>query len=170
MNDSYKTSHKLPTPQFKTLGPIVIAGLTVPMRDDAATALPQLWQQFVPYLGRLSQQVKPEGYGVCIRPDTSTWDFYYMAGCAVWDTQDLPSELKSITLPTQDYAIFTHNGHVSELHQAISAIFDTWLPTSNFNHAVREKNSVHFVEFYGAEFNGETGMGGMEVWLPVIKK
>lgn len=172
MNDSRQTLPpiKLPEPRVETHGPLMIAGLRVPLGEDSAIALPRLWQQFSLYFGHLPQQVDRQAYGLCIHKEADTWDFDYLAGCAIWDNHDLPPALSTFTLPAQDYAIFTHEGHVSQLRVTLEAIFSEWLPNCPYHQVSGDHNYLHFLEYYGENFDSATGWGGMAIWLPVAKK
>jgi predicted transcriptional regulator YdeE len=48
------------------------------------------------------------------------------------------------------------------MNATMRAIFD-WVAKSDYEHA--EPGLI--LEHYTEEFNGETGLGGMEIWLPV---
>ena len=68
----------------------------------------------------------------------------------------------------QNYAVFTHTGHVSCIRNTIDFIFDQWLPNSNYRHATAPENALHFFERYGEKFNPQIGEGDIEIWLPII--
>ena len=74
----------------------------------------------------------------------------------------LPAGFTHILIPAQRYAVFTHKQHVSSIPQTIETIWSKWLPESGVDAA----ESPAF-ERYTEEFNPQTGMGGMEIWVPL---
>jgi AraC family transcriptional regulator len=88
-----------------------------------------------------------------------------MAGCEVSEFLDLPSQLSPLIVPAHKYAVFTHEQHISKMRETIDYIFDKWLPTSGKKH---NPQSIHFFERYSEDFNSEVGIGGVEIWLPIL--
>lgn len=172
MNDSNNTllepnASAVLTPRFVTAGPLLIAGLREPLDENAAQKIPALWQQLLVYWNDIPQRVSDVGYGLCISVDNK--EYYYMAGCAVWDFNDTPAPLSPFIIPSQHYAVFTHAGNISSIHDTIDYAFDQWLPTSSYSLTPKDHNSLHFFERYGENFNPATGLGEIEIWLPIIK-
>ena len=153
--------------RFEQKSTMRIAGLRLRLDDKAAQKIPELWQQLAPHLGKVSSQVGTADYGLCIRVDDSNSCFDYLAGMEIGDRSGVPTELSEVTLPEQQYAVFTHHQHVSQLRQTIHNIFDQWLPASGYVHAAGGPGMVHFIERYGDTFNPQTGTGDIELWLPV---
>ena len=151
-------------PQFVTTGPLLIAGLREEMNEDSGKSIPLLWKKFAPFIGATTHQLGRNCYGLCVASDTSQQAFYYMAGVEVSDFADVPPTLSRVILPSQRYAVFPHNAHVSQIKQTIDAIFDQWLPNAEVKHM---NQSLHFFERYSEVYNPQTGLGGMEIWLPV---
>lgn len=171
MNDSNSTllepnPNAVLQPRFETAGPLLIAGLREPLDEHAAQKIPQLWQQLVACADEIPQRVGSADYGLCIH--LQGYEYYYMAGCAVWDFTGLPETYSGFIIPSQSYAVFTHAGHVSCIRNTIDFIFDQWLPNSNYRHGTATENALHFFERYGEQFNPQIGEGDIEIWLPVI--
>jgi AraC family transcriptional regulator len=80
----------------------------------------------------------------------------------VKDDTRLPTELAAVRLAAREYAIFMHRGHVSGIGNTIDKIWNVWVPQAGLNVA-----SAPSFERYGEEFNPETGIGGMEIWIPL---
>lgn len=146
-------------------GPLLIAGLCEPLSAISHETIPILWQQLAKRGHDIPNRVDSIGYGLCLHSDNNS--FYYMAGYAVWDFSGMPLELNQITLPGQTFAVFPHSGHVMHIRQTINTVFDEWLPNSGYTQDLRPGNSVYFFERYGEGFNPETGLGDIEIWLPV---
>lgn len=170
MNDSNNTLLKPNTsaalaPRFVTAGPLLIAGLREQLDEHAAQKIPALWQRLLVLWNDIPQRVSDVGYGLCISVDSQ--EYYYMAGCAVWDFTDTPASLSHFIIASQHYAVFTHAGNVSSIRNTIDYAFDQWLPTSGYVLTSKDHNSLHFFERYGEDFNTSTGFGEIEIWLPV---
>jgi AraC family transcriptional regulator len=153
------------SPRFETAGPLLIAGLREPLDEHAAQKIPALWQQLQAQWNDISQRVSDIGYGLCISIDNR--EYFYMAGCAVWDFNDTPASLSPFIIPSQRYAVFTHQGNVNRIRDTIDYAFDQWLPSSGYALTPKDHNSLHFFERYGENFNAQTGLGEIEVWLPI---
>jgi len=148
-------------PRFEKLGEMLIAGLQDHFTQQTTTAIPALWERFVPSLGKLPGQLGNTVYGVCVQggPDCS---FDYLAGVEVANGSSLPEGFTSVRIPAARYAVFTHREHVSLIGETIRRIWGQWLPKSGYEAAP----SVSF-ERYTEEFDPQTGRSGMEIWLPI---
>ena len=160
---------RMSTDQIKEIQPIrmesgralTVGGLREHYEGDTA-AIPAQWQKLVPYLGNLAQQVGEFAYGVCHNfQDGGVFD--YLCGVEVRSSQGLPEGWSTVTLPEdQTYAVFRHEEHVSLIRHTCHSVYAGWLPKSGYKSA-----DGPFFERYGPEFDGRTGQGGLEVWVPV---
>jgi AraC family transcriptional regulator len=155
------------TPRYVELPPLLLAGMREPLNEQSAQTIPVLWQKFAPYIGKIPhQQGNMVAYGLCVRSsESSNGSYYYMAACEVSEFSDLRAELSPLIVPAYKYAVFAHETHVSCIKETIDQVFDQWLPTSGFTHNAQ---SIHFFERYGEDYNPEAGVGGMEIWLPIV--
>jgi AraC family transcriptional regulator len=148
---------------------LLIAGLGGEYSLDTHQNIPALWQRFQPHLGAVPGQVFPAGrrlnggrtFGVCYNMDDDG-NFDYLAGVEVSGFSGLPAEFARLRIPAQRYAIFTHREHVSTIHNVGMAIWTKWLPESG-----HQAVDAPFFEYYGEEFDGRTGMGGFQMWIPI---
>jgi AraC family transcriptional regulator len=148
---------------------LLIAGLGGKYSLDTHQNIPALWQRLQPHLGNVPGQVFAGGggkggrtFGVCHNMDDDG-SFDYLAGVEVSGfSSDLPAEFARLRIPAQRYAIFTHREHVSTIHSVGMTIWTKWLPASGY-----EAVDAPFFEYYGEEFDGRTGMGGFQVWIPI---
>jgi AraC family transcriptional regulator len=85
-----------------------------------------------------------------------------MCAVEVGGPSALPNGLSSLHVPVRKYAIFSHRGHIAGIRGTMSAIWSQWLPQSG--HKALEGPTL---ERYGPEFNPMTGMGGLEIWVPI---
>jgi AraC family transcriptional regulator len=49
----------------------------------------------------------------------------------------------------------------------MAAIWHEWLPASHRNVSQPAAGSPRMIEYYAENFDPETGLGDMEVWLPL---
>lgn len=137
-----------------------IAGLSARYNHDTAAGIPALWQRYVAH-AKMATRATPYEYGVCIDTGSTTDPgFDYICGLEV--AGRAPSGLSLFAIPAQRYAVFFHAGHISAIRSTWRAIFYTWLPASS----LRATGGPEF-ERYDARFDGATGDGGVEIWIPV---
>jgi AraC family transcriptional regulator len=152
----------LGTPTFRPGPHLLIAGLNESHTPATRGKIPEQWQRFGPYLGKVPGQVGRDCYGVCWNAD-SDCNFEYLTGVAVSSGERLPAGFKTLEIDARRYAVFAHTGHVSEIGATIDAIWTKWAPDCG----LRPSHSAPCFERYTPEFNPATGLGGMEVWIPL---
>jgi AraC family transcriptional regulator len=152
----------LEEPRLEKHRELVIAGLGDRFRLDETQRIPSLWHDFQQYAGSLGE--KPGlWYGVCGDWGECGDDFYYMAGVQVLRTDDLPATLRVYRFPEQMYLVFKHKSHVSQLPHTMAAIFARYLEKT----AYQASKMNDYFELYGDDFNPLSGLGGLEVWMPI---
>ena len=166
MDDGLTTT--LAPPHFEQGRLLLIAGLGGKYSLDTHQNIPALWQRLQPHLGNVPGQVFAGGggkggrtFGVCYNMDDDG-NFDYLAGVEVSGFSDLPAEFARLRIPSRRYAIFTHREHVSTMHNVEMTIWTKWLPESGY-----EAVDAPYLEYYGEEFDGRTGLGGYQIWIPV---
>ena len=154
----------LAPPRFENGKALLIAGLRQLYTAETMKDLPAQWQLFVPYLGTIPGQVGRAVYGVCWQPADGA-GIEYLTGIEVSGFAGLPGDFTVVSLAAMNYAVFSHRDHVSKLYETCNAI-SQWLPESGYQHA-DDPETPAFFERYTEEFDPHTGMGGMEVWVPI---
>ena len=154
-----QTVETLAPPRFDHAGPMRIAGLSQTYTGGDIAGIPAQWQRFVPWLGAIPGQTGFTTYGLCTGSNES---LDYVCGVEVSDAAMLPAELSDYRVPQRKYAVFTHSGHVSAIGGTWNAIFNRWLPGSGMKMA-----SAPQYERYTEAFNPATGMGDVEIWIPI---
>jgi AraC family transcriptional regulator len=91
-------------------------------------------------------------------PEIST----YICCVEVADFSRLPRDFAQLSLPKRKYAVFSHRGHILAIRGTWNQIWNKWLPESG----MRIVNTPRF-ERYTSAFNPMTGMGGLEIWIPL---
>ncbi len=73
-----------------------------------------------------------------------------------------PQEFRRLRIPAQSYAVFEHRDH-------ISAIAGTWKAIWEHRPADSGLQALDgpALERYDEKFDGRTGLGGLEIWIPV---
>ena len=111
---------------------------------------------------RLVPDVKSNDvYGVSYGFETPG-EFDYLCGYEVMADAEVPEGQSEVFLPSGAYAVFDHDGHVSE----IAIIFDAISQGVALPKGVEMAPGPQF-EFYDKDHDPETGMGKVELWLPV---
>jgi AraC family transcriptional regulator len=145
--------------EFQSLRTITLAGLSKPYTMATRHAIPQQWAEFVSRLPELPS-LDGHTYGVSFSHGVGD-GFDYLTGVEVANDAQLAAGLTSSQLPENRYAVFTHTGHVSELPKLIDTICCKWIPNCGL------KAEPYLLERYTSEFDAQTGLGGMEVWVPI---
>jgi AraC family transcriptional regulator len=147
--------------RFENRAAFLVAGLAERYDCESNKAIPAQWQRFVPHIGNIAGQVGAVAYGVCCNgDDEGTFD--YIAGVEVSSFSSLPAEFGRVRIPAQKYAVFIHADHVSTVRRTVTTIWNKWLPESGHEAA----DAPNF-ERYGEAFDGRTGLGGFEIWIPL---
>jgi AraC family transcriptional regulator len=151
----------LEEPRREAGAALLIAGLRARYSDATIAGIPLQWQRFAPFIGTIPGQIGNVAYGVCCNFD-ETGQFDYVCGVAVSSLADLPADLNGVRIPARSYLVFRHLGHVSGVPATWQAIMGTWLPRSG----LRMAHAPSF-ERYAEEFDAHSGLGGVEIWMPV---
>jgi predicted transcriptional regulator YdeE len=152
----------LSVPTLRNGPDLLVAGLNASYGKGTRSSIPQQWERLAPHLGKVPGQVGQDAYGVChaTGPDGR---FEYLAGVAVSSPDRLPEGFTTLKVDAGRYAVFTHPGHVSTLPATIDTIWTRWAPDCGLPIA----RGAPCFERYTPEFDPGTGLGGMEVWIPL---
>ena len=157
---------KLAPPRFENGRPLLIAGLRKIYAPAAMRGIPTQWQSFAPHIGKIPGQIGRTTYGVCWQAAGSA-NIEYLSGVEISTFAGMPEDFTVVSLPAAKYAVFPHRDHVSKLYETCDAI-SRWLAESGHQSAAAaDTETPAFFERYSEEFNPQTGMGGMEVWVPL---
>lgn len=151
----------LSSPTFQDGPEMVIAGINRSYNAETRAAIPEQWHHFIPILEAAAGLAKGPCFGVCWNTK-SACDFDYLTGVAVTTATPLPPEFTTLKLASQRYAVFAHTKHVSAIPQTIDTIWSKWAPDCGL-----KVGGAPCFERYTSEFNPETGLGGMEIWIPL---
>ncbi len=154
MDQSFLTD--LAPPRFETTKAFLIAGFGQSYNDETSANIPAQWQRFGPHL-----QPGQTAYGVLCNPD-GAGNIEYICGVEVPSLARIPEGWHHVQIPERRYAVFTHRDHISGIRRTWHTIFNQWLPESGYTVA----RAPEF-EKYGLAFNPVTGLGGVEIWIPL---
>jgi AraC family transcriptional regulator len=140
---------------------LLIAGLSERYTCETSAGIPAQWQRFMPHFGHLPGQIGRVAYGVRYNSDDDG-NFDYLCGVEVPNFSRLGPSLSKVRIPAQRYAVFLHDDHISMIRRTHSTIWSTWLPHSSY-----EVVDAPDFERYGENFDGERGLGGIEIWIPI---
>jgi AraC family transcriptional regulator len=148
-------------PTVETMPKRIIAGLSRRYSMETRTEIPAQWGQYNMEDITLPHSVPDCWYGVVYNfgQDSS---FDYMSGMEVTKAGDLPNNRTSFTVPAGRFARFVSKAHISTMGQAWTEIYEDWLSQPEY-----KPRPGPSVEFYPLEFDGMTGDGGFELWVPV---
>ena len=149
----------LDPPQLKSRDAFRVVGMSLDVSIEDLSGVPALWQNFAAREAEVSTPTPGVGYGVCYN-NSEDGKFTYMAGVA--GPSDIPNGMTHIDIPAQDYAVFTHSGHISEIHKTIFTIWNKGLTEHNLTPTYAPD-----FEYYDKRFDPETGNGVVDVWIPV---
>ncbi len=128
---------------------------------DAQQSIPSQWQQFR-QLAPIPGAAGTSTYGVICGNNLEQQTFEYMCAIEVPDFDAIPADLGRIRIHTQQYAVFTHEGHISSLQKTWNSIWNEWLPASGYQTA-----NVPDFEVYDQRFDPQTGLGIIEIWCGI---
>ena len=144
--------------RFEISRPMWIAGLVERYDCQSSSGIPAQWQRFVPHIGSIPGQMGSVAYGVRYHFE-ETGKFDYLCGVEV---SQPPTDWARVRIEAQQYAVFVHSDHISTVRRTCNSIWNQWLPQSGYRHV-----EVPDFERYDHRFNGHTGLGGLEIWMPV---
>lgn len=160
-----KPAAQLEAPRYEEGKALLIAGLRRLYAPGEMKDMPAQWQRFAPHIGKIAGQIGQTTYGVCWQAADDE-GLEYLSGVEVAGFAGVPSDFTVVSLAPTRYAVFPHREHVLKLSQTIDTIFFKWLPESG-QEAGGDAETPAFIERYSEEFDPRTGMGGMEVWVPL---
>jgi AraC family transcriptional regulator len=151
----------LAPPRIVNAAAMQIAGLNERYDNHASARIPAQWQRFTPHLDHVAGQVGHIAYGVIHNSDDAG-HADYLTGVEVKDFSNLPADFSRLTIPPQRYAVFTHRDHISSIRRTWFSIWNKGLPEAGLEAA----GGPEF-ERYDERFDGRTGNGEVEIWIPV---
>jgi AraC family transcriptional regulator len=152
---------QLEPPRFEDRRALLVAGLSALYTCESSSGIPAQWQKFVPHIGTFPGQIGSAAYGVRYNSDEEG-NFGYLCAVQVEDFSKLAAHWARLRIPAHRYAVFAHRDHVSTIRRTWNTIYNKWLPDSG--HRVADAPEL---ERYGEGFDSRTGVGDIEIWIPI---
>ena len=146
-------------PRFETRAAFAVSGLSARFDMSQLAGVPAVWGRFAPHFGTFPMAEPGVSWGV-ISHEPGAQAFDYLAGAEPKGAP--PADLETVRVPAARYAVFTHEGHVSDIRKTMAAIFDEWLPASGETEAESPE-----LERYDHRFDISTLSGVVELWIPL---
>ena len=161
LNIPQQSGVALEPPRFLSGKPMLFVGLAERHAFSAPQGIPAQWQRFMPFYGDIADKAQAIPAGVTADMDDDG-NFEYVCAVEVSKFSTTPGGLIELRVPAQTYAVFQHREHVSKISATYAAIWNDWLPEHEY--AVADGPSI---ERHLATFDPKTGLGGVEIWIPV---
>jgi AraC family transcriptional regulator len=148
-------------PRIERAGPMLFVGLAGRHALGATQGVPAQWQAFMARYGEIADKADPIPVGVS-RDMDEDGNFDYLCAVAVKRFSGTPRGLVELRIPARGYAVFTHRDHVSTIGATYGAIFERWRPETH-----RLAADAPMLERHLPGFDPMTGLGGVEIWIPI---
>lgn len=156
-----KTLPPIAPPRLIQRDAFLIFGLSHHYNCKDKSGIPAQWLQFVPHLGHIQNHVDRVAYGVISNVDDAG-NFDYICGVEVAEFPSQPAEFTRLRIAPQTYAVYRHADHISSIGASWNYIWNQGLIEAG-----HKAGDGPALERYGEEFDGRTGLGGCELWVPV---
>lgn len=155
-------------PRLERFGPFQMTGLFRSHRypRDHDVMFEQISRQWREYLA-LAQGPKSRnhGYGIGLRMSDGATTFDYFCGAPVAPGSEPPLGLTTLDIPALRCAVFEHRERITEFRDTMQFALGIVLPGAGLEPA--DGDVPEFIERYGESFDPQTGLGGLEVLVPL---
>lgn len=152
----------LAQPAIEAMPERLIVGLNRRYDMDSRSAIPAQWAAYNEDGTRPDDWVPDRWYGVVSGFSETGEEFDYLCGVEVLRRGLLPDGQSLLVVPPGRYARFATRKHISEISAIWMEIYSDWLGQNGL-----QPRHAPSIEFYPADFDGRTGEGGFELWVPV---
>lgn len=149
-------------PRFEDAPAMHIIGLSNRFHRETIVEIPAMWAAFNARLSELEEADLNTAYGVSCDPNQDG-TFRYTAGVAGPKSLSVPDGMATVALPAGRYAVFAHEGHISDFARTVYTIWNKALSDAGLT-----TRAAPDFELYDARFNAQTGRGTVEIWIPVV--
>lgn len=125
--------------------------------------IPAQWDAYNYAYQRASSPSPDDYYGLVFNHDAATGCFDYMCGQVLLPDVVLPDGFRTLSVPIGNWARFVTKDHIATMNSAWAEVMGHWLGQPGC--IPRDGPSI---EYYSPAFDGATGRGGYEIWLPVV--
>lgn len=142
-----------------------VVGLSRMFTPETTRQIPQMWGEFVPRMGEIAATNPRECYGLCVPLEKTAEDqpcFIYACALETAPEAPVPAEFARFEVPAARYAVFTFEDHISRIGAFLDKVFGEWFPATGL-----PRVSAPEFEFYDERFDGGTGHGQVDYYIPV---
>jgi AraC family transcriptional regulator len=151
-----------PVPTVRELRRLRLVGLSAPCSYESAIGIPAQWQAFMcDHYADIANKAPGIPIGVCRAPDEDGC-FEYMCATEVSSAAPPRKPLAYLETESRTYAVFDHRDHISTIFDTYTAIWNEALPAAGLNAA-----NGPVLEFHNDAFDPGTGLGGLQIWIPL---
>lgn len=155
---------------LQPFGPIVLAGIS---RRHVHSFDPEVmygkisaqWRALAESADIIPALPPRLGYGVGLGIDREAKTMDYFCGFVVSSADRVPESMSCLALPLLRCVVFQHSSHVSRILCTLEVIFGSVLAAEDMRPA--GDGAPGFIQRYAESFNPETGLGGLELLVPV---
>ncbi len=148
-------------PRFVQAKAMRFVGLRKHYTGQDMSEVPAQWMDFIKQ--DVPDKIGKAAYGLVFDKPQG---IDYMPAWEVATHGRLPEGFVTAEMPAGRYAVFAHDGHVSKMHDTVDRIWRKWVPAARHKPVARP-DMAYFFERYGEKFDPPSGMGDMEIWIPV---
>lgn len=132
--------------------------------SDNLTVIPNLWRKFKMSLKKIPNGLQAQKVAVmnCSDDDGLSDKVEYLAGILLENIGKLPVGFVQRSIPSGDYAEFTHRGPMKNIEHTMNYIYGSWLPKSG-----RERNVGPDVGIYPKDFDPNSSSSEMKILIPL---
>lgn len=151
------------SPRIEDHGPFLFAGIEERYDGKTRSRIPEQWRRFGPSIESMPGEIGRAAYGVVTDMTEDSPTFGYLTGVEVAEGAPLPEGFVRLRSEAPRYAVFPHEGHASTVRDTVRRIWREWRPDPGEKIA----KSPHLIERYGEAFDPETGMGDIDILIPL---
>ncbi|MBK7966979.1 MAG: GyrI-like domain-containing protein [Bacteroidetes bacterium] len=156
------------TPRIETISQKLLIGMRRRM-SLAKNEIPLLWKSFMPRRNEVQNKKNPFLYSIEVYDDLSYFkhfnpslEFDKWAAVEVSTEDEIPSDMEIFIIPHGSYAIFLFKGSEQEVFSFYAAIFNEWLPSTNYE----LDNRPHFA-CMGEQYKKGDPNSEEEIYIPI---
>jgi len=151
----------LKEPRIEKVGELKFVGLAEHVGYDQMQNIAGQWLRFMQNHYAAIENKSPEP-PVGIAAASNDEGVEYVCAVGVTRFGPVPKELINVTLAPATYAVFAHDGHVTQIRETYRAIWNDWFPKNGKTPA-----EAPGFERHNETFDPRTGNGGVTIWLPI---
>ena len=157
-----KMTNLLTEPRIEPMPTRRFAGKVQRYDMQSRLQIPAQWATYNADVNGVPGAIPGDYYGVVFNFSGDMNEFDYLCGQEVAEGAMLPEGFGSVTI-SGPYARFATKAHISSMNAVWGEVYGNWLNRPGFR--ARPGPSV---EYYPPAFDGMTGEGGFEVWVPIV--